>query len=345
MRIAQISTVDAPVRQTGSGAIEGLVWLLSRELTRLGHEITVFGVAGSEPCGELVATLPGSHGVAGSPHEWELCEWINLCRAVEQSDRFDVLHSHGYLWGLPLEPLARAPMVHTLHLWPRRDEAYLWSMTPGACVTAVSNCQWSKYPELKPAATIYHGVDASQFTFRSEPDDYVCFLGQFTSSKGPTVAIQTARALGVRLLLAGPVNDYYRERVEPLVDGRLVEYVGFVSGSERDRLLGGARALLYPIQSKEPFGLVQVEAMMCGTPVAATGLGAVPEIVDEGVTGFYADSADEFARAAVKAFALDRRQVRNRAEIRFSAERMARAYVQVYEDLVSRRAAVTNARR
>src|SRR5712691_1663820 len=147
MRIAQISTVDSPVRQTGSGAIEGLVWLLSRELTRLGHEVTVFGVAGSEPCGELVATLPGFNGAAGAPHEWEICEWINLCRAVEQSHRFDVLHSHGYLWGLPLEPFTRVPMVHTLHLWPHQDEAYLWSMAPDACVTAVSNCQWSKYPE------------------------------------------------------------------------------------------------------------------------------------------------------------------------------------------------------
>src|SRR2546423_1279824 len=118
MRIGLISTIDSPVRQTGSGAIETMVWLLSRELTRMGHDVTVFGLAGSEPYGELVATLPGSHGACGSPFEWEICEWINLSRAVEQSHRFDILNDHGYLWGIPLEPFARSPMVHTLHLWP-----------------------------------------------------------------------------------------------------------------------------------------------------------------------------------------------------------------------------------
>jgi glycosyltransferase involved in cell wall biosynthesis len=337
MRIGLISTVDGPVCQTGTGSIQALVWLLSRELQRLRHEVTVFGVAGSEPCGELVATLPGVHGVAGAPHEWELCEWINLCRAVEQSARFDVLHSHGYLWGLPLEPFVRAPMVHTLHVWPSRDEAFLWSTAPAACVTAISHCQWSKYPDLKPAATIHHGVDASQFTFRREPEDYVCFLGQFAWGKGPSVAIQTARALGVRLLLAGPVNDYYREHIQSLVDGRSVEYVGFVSGAERDRLLGGARALLYPIQSKEPFGLVQVEAMMCGTPVAAINLGAVPEIINEGVTGSCAPSADELPQAVLRALMLDRQGVRAEAAARFSAERMAQEYARVYDDVIARR--------
>ena len=332
MRIALISPVDGPVRQTGAGAVQGLVWLLSRELTRLGHEVTVFGLAGSEPCGEFVATLTDA---AYSFDDWQIAEWVNLCRALEQSDRFDVLHIHGYLWGLPLDRLARAPMVHTLHQWPHHDDKYLRSMMPDTCVTAISHCQWSKYPHLKPTAVVHNGVDVSQFTLRTDPDAYVCFLGQFSSSKGPLLAIEAARALGSRLLLAGPTNDFYTEHVEPLVDGRSVEYVGWVAGRERDQLLGGARALLYPVQKPEPFGLVQVEAMMCGTPVVAIRLGAVPEIVDDGVTGFCVDSPEELAPAAAQAFALDRRRVRQRAESRFSADRMAREYLQVYEKLVS----------
>ena len=130
MRIAQVSTLATPVRRERSDSIEYLVWLLSRELTRLGHAVTVFAAAGSEVCGELVATLPGPYGMDGSPDDWQLCEWINLCRAVEQSARFDVLHSHAYLWGLPLQPLAHAPMIHTTHIIPQPSTAYVWSLAP-----------------------------------------------------------------------------------------------------------------------------------------------------------------------------------------------------------------------
>jgi glycosyltransferase involved in cell wall biosynthesis len=314
-------------------ARRSLVWLLGRELTRLGHEVTTFATAGSEVYGELVATLPGPYGTAGAPDDWQLCEWINLCRAAEQSGRFDVLHSHAYLWGLPLQALSRAPLVSTLHVSPYGDEARLWSLVPDARVTAISRHQWAAFPELRPAAVIPHGVDPGQFTFRAEPENYVCFLGRFIPGKGPLAAVAAAQELGVRLLLAGPCNDYFREHVEPLVDGRTIEYVGYVSGAERDRLLGGARALLYPIQAPEPFGLVQVEAMMCGTPVVATAIGAVAEIVDEGVTGYAAASADEFARQVPRAFALDRRLVRARAEERFSARRMAEQYAELYRRL------------
>jgi glycosyltransferase involved in cell wall biosynthesis len=293
--------------------------------------VTVFACAGSEVCGELVATLPGPYGADGSPDDWQLCEWINLCRAIEQSPRFDVLHSHAYLWGLPLQPLSKAPMVHTLHVCPHQNAARLWQMAPGACVTAISRYQWSVFPDLAPAAVIHHGVDASQFTYRDKPDDYVCYLGRFTRGKGPRAAISAARDLGLRLKLAGPRNDYFAKKIEPLVDGKTVEFVGPVSGPERDRLLGGARAFLYPLQEPEPFGLVAVEAMMCGTPVAAIRRGAVGELIEDGVTGYCADPDGNFLAAIEQALTLKRRQVHDCAAARFTAEQMAQGYLDIYE--------------
>jgi glycosyltransferase involved in cell wall biosynthesis len=333
MRIAQIATLSAPVRQETGGSVESLVWLLTRELTGLGHEVTVFGTAGSKADGEVVVTMPGAYARDGALEDWHLCEWVNLCRAVEQSSRFDVLHSHAYLWGIPLQSFAHAPMVHTMHIVPEDDSAKLWAAAPQSCVTAISRHQWGAFPGLKPAAVIPHGVDTTQFAFREQPEDYLLYLGRFVSGKGPMLAIQTARQLGLRLVLAGPANPYFREKIQPLVDGRNVEYAGFVTGQERSRLLGGARALIYPIQYPEAFGLVLVEAMLCGTPVAAMHLGAVPEIIEEGVSGFTAATREEFASVVPKCFALDRRRIREHAEKRFSAARMARDYAALYTSI------------
>lgn len=327
MRIAQIATVDTPVRRDDSASVEGVVWLLTRELVSLGHEVTVFAAEGSDIAGELVASPPSN--------DWPTREWVNLCAAIAQSERFDVIHSHAYLWGIPLEPLSRAPMVHTLHVWPYEEDASVWSTSPDACVTAISDSQWSEFPDLRPAATVHHGLDSTHFTFRAEPEDYVCFLGRLTLGKGPVQAIQAARKLGLRLLLAGHGDDYYRDHVAPLVDGRSVEYVGYVTGAERDRLLGGARALLYPVQAPEPFGLVPIEAMMCGTPVAAIRLGAVPEILDEDVTGCSVGPDEDFGDAVLRALELDRHAVRERVELRFSAQAMAAQYAAVYERLAA----------
>ena len=331
MRIAQISTMSAPVREESSGSVEALVWLLTRELARLGHEVTVFGTADSDVSCELVATQPGPYGSNGAISDWQSCEWLNICRAVERSDEFDVLHSHAYLWGLPLSRLSRAPLVHTTHIVPDENATKLWALYPEAHVSAISHHQWSSFPSLKPQAVIHHGVDTTKFTLNEHPGDYLCYLGRFVSGKGPRHAIATARALGMKLIMAGPASSYYKEQVKPLVDGRSVEYVGFVKGKERDQLLGGAKALLYPIQHPESFGLVLLEAMFCGTPVAAMRLGAVPELVDEGITGYSVATLSELEGAVTKCLALDRRKVRRQAEARFSVSAMAKQYAELYE--------------
>ncbi len=340
MRIAQVSTLSAPVSQESNGSIEAWVWLLTRELVRLGHEVSVFATADSvvPPGAKLRATQPGAYGSNGAIDDWQLCEWLNIGRAVEHSGEFDVLHSHAYLWSLPLSRVSKAPVVHTTHIVPDDNAAKLWSQYPEAYVTAISQHQWNAYPKLQPAGVIHHGVDVANFNFSATPKDYVCYLGRFVSGKGPRQAIAIAQKLGVRLLMAGPAGPYFRENVQPLIDGKTVEYIGFVRGVARESLLGGARALLYPIQYPESFGLVLVEAMLCGTPVAAMKLGAVPEIVEEGLTGCMAESTDDMPAALAKAMNLDRRKVRIAAELRFSAAHMARQYERVYERVTHRRA-------
>jgi glycosyltransferase involved in cell wall biosynthesis len=292
----------------------------------------VFGAAGSEvpEQSEFVASMPGPYGQNGSPWTWYACEWMSLCRAVEQSGRFDVMHAHNYLWSVPLTPFAKCQMFHTTHVFPYEEDACMWRQHPDARITAISATQWAAYPDLRPVAVIPHGVDVDAHTFRAKPDDYLCWLGRFQPSKGPLEAIDIARSLGLRLVLAGPENDYFKSAVAPRIDGREVEYVGAVGPVERDSLLGGARALLYPVQSSEPFGLVLIEAMMSGTPVAAFGIGAVPEIVEEGVTGEIEPAGGNLVSAAHRCLGLDRKVVYDRARGRYGADRMTAQYIELY---------------
>jgi glycosyltransferase involved in cell wall biosynthesis len=264
---------------------------------------------------------------------------VNLCAAVEQSGRFDVVHSHAYLWGLPLSPLSRAPMVHTMHVTPYDDAAKLRMLYPDEAVTAISAFQWSAFPTLPQAPVIHHGVDERAFLARPVADDYVCFLGRFTPGKGPLDAIETARRLGIPLKLAGPETDYFRERIAPLVDGEAVQYVGYVDPVQRAELLSGARALIYPVKSPEPFGLVLVEAMLSGTPVAAYDLGAVGEIVVPVAGGVLTPADGDLAGAVTAAMQLDRCVIAERARTRFSAARMAADYAALYETVVAKASA------
>jgi len=336
MRIAHIAPVATTIPPPKSGSVETMTSLLTEGLVARGHDVTLFATGDSTTKATLYAIYP--HGYWHDEHmwPWELYEMLNLAAAVERAADFDIIHYEAayYPMSLAFAKLSPTPIVQTLHHSPSAAEIKLWSRYPDAPFVAISEEQARLLAGLNVVGTVLHGIDTDNFVFREQPEDYLLFLGRFTEGKGVLQAIEIARRAGMRLILAAAEDEYYRERVAPHVDGRHVVYYGEADFAAKVKLYGGARALLYPIQAREPFGLVLAEAMACGTPVAALDRGAVREVVDQGVTGMVFDDLEQMVNDLPRVFGLDRRRVRERAVARFGAARMVDEYVAVYSGLV-----------
>ncbi len=340
LRIAQIAPVAEAVTGEQTGSIEQLVWLLTEELVRRGHEVTLAAVGESQTSAALHAIYP--RGYESDPVLWsyEFHETMNAASIMEKADDFDVIHSHVYHFALPFIRLVRTPVIHSYHILPDPDIIQVFARYPEAYVVAISEYQRGLFPGNPRTVVVRHGVRTATFPVSEKRGDYLLFLGRLMPDKGTVEAIHLARAVGMRLVIAGPEDsrspDYFPKRVEPLVDGRQVQYVGPVGLKERNDLLAGAAALVYPNQAPEPFGLVLVEAMACGTPILATGLGAVPELVRNGVTGYYAPNAAALAGRVEDALALDRQRIRQEAVERFDYQRMVDEYERIYYERAAR---------
>jgi glycosyltransferase involved in cell wall biosynthesis len=267
---------------------------------------------------------------------WEMYEMLNLAAAVERASEFDIIHYEAayYPMSLAFTRLCPIPIIQTLHHSPSAAEVGLWSRYPEAAFVAISNEQARLLSGLNVVATVLHGIDTDNFRFRKEPDDYLLFLGRFTEGKGVLQAIEIAKRVKMRLILAAADEQYYREKVAPHVDGRHIVYVGEADFDAKVKLFGGARALLYPIQAREPFGLVLAEAMACGTPVAALNRGAVREVVDDGVTGLVFEDLEQMVNELPRVLTLERAKVREHAVARFGLDRMVAGYEAVYARII-----------
>jgi glycosyltransferase involved in cell wall biosynthesis len=314
-----------------------MTWLLTEGLVRRGHEVTLFATGNSTTSARLHATF--AHGCAQDVEQWpwEIYEMLNLAAAIERAGDFDLIHyqSNYFPITLPFRRLSRAPLVQSVHHSVRPAEVALWKHYPEVHFIAVSREQARLLDGVTIAGIVYHGVDTGAFSFREAPEDYIAFLGRFTPGKGVLDAIDVARRVGIRLFLAARENDYYREHVARHVDGRQIVYAGELGHDAKVALLGGARALLYPVQAGEPFGLVMAEAMACGTPIAALDRGAVTEVIDAGVTGYAFSTLDQLVAGLPDVFSLDRAKVRQRAIERFSIDRMVGDYVRIYERIIA----------
>jgi glycosyltransferase involved in cell wall biosynthesis len=310
--------------------------LLTEGLVASGQDVTLFATARSTTRARLHATFDEGYWHDPTMWPWELYEMLNLAAAVERAGEFDVIHyeAASYPISLAFTRLSPTPVVQTLHHSPSAAEVKLWSRYPEAAFVAISDEQARLLDGVNVVGTVLHGIDSDSFAFQETPDDYLLFLGRFTEGKGVLQAIEVARRVGMKLVLVAAEEAYYREKVAPHVDGSQIVYYGEADHPTKVRLYGGARALLYPIQAPEPFGLVLAEAMACGTPVAALDRGAVREIVDDGVTGIVFSDLEQMTHELSRVMALDRHRVRERAVARFGVARMVTEYISVYRRIM-----------
>jgi glycosyltransferase involved in cell wall biosynthesis len=336
LRIAHVGPIATSIPPPMSGSVQEMTSLLTEGLVAHGLDVTLFGTGDSKTRAKLHAAFPHGYWHDQDMWPWELYEMLNLAAAIERAREFDIIHYEAayYPMSLAFTRLSPTPIVQTLHHSPSEAELNLWAHYPEARYIAISNEQARLLAGFNVVGTVLHGIDTARFTFRERAEDYLLFLGRFTEGKGPVQAIEVARRLGMRLILAAAEEPYYEEHVKPLVDGKQIVYFGEADFDAKVRLYGGARALLYPIQAREPFGLVLAEAMACGTPVAALDRGAVREVVDDGVTGVVFDDVDRMVEGLSRVVALDRSRVHQQAVARFGVERMVREYAAVYQHVV-----------
>jgi glycosyltransferase involved in cell wall biosynthesis len=339
MRIAQVSTLYESVPPKAYGGIERVVSWLTEALVDTGHDVTLFASADSVTRARLVPACPCALRLIEETADPQAFHFAMLEEVVRRSREFDIVHFHTDYQGFPFARRLACAHLTTLH-WrldiPGLDRLYrAFDDIP---LVSISNAQRKPLPGARWQGTVYHGMPADTPAFDARPGDYLAFLGRIAPPKRPDLAIQIAERAGMPLKIAAKIDNgdrwYYEENIEALMRHPRVDYLGELGDRDKHALLAGARALLFPIDWPEPFGLVLIEALACGTPVIAFGRGSVPEIIDDGHTGFIVDNVEEAIRAVGRLHEIDRGQCRAAFEQRFSAARMAADYLNIYETLL-----------
>ncbi|MBR1092058.1 glycosyltransferase family 4 protein [Bradyrhizobium manausense] len=340
MRIAQLAPLAESVPPKLYGGTERVVAWLVDELVELGHDVTLFASGDSRTKGKLHPVWPRALRLGRKGVDPNAACAVLLEAIARRAKDFDVIHAHIDWLPLPLLSRLGVPFLTTMH--GRLDLPGLPDVVrefPGAGFISISEHQRVPLREANWIATIQHGLPSLLFRPYFDKGSYLAFLGRLTAEKGPEDAIRIARAAGKPLRIAAKIprgeTGYFKKKLEPHIDGRMVQLVGEVDDAKKQPFLADAAALLFPIDWPEPFGLVMIEAMACGTPVIAYRSGSVPEVVEDGVTGFIVQNEHQAVKAVGELGRLDRRVVRARFEARFTASRMAREYERAYRDIVA----------
>lgn len=347
MRIAQLAPQIYPVPPIHAGGTERIVYDLTEALVAGGHEVTLIAAEGSRTSARLKASGPAIAGLDGAPPGLPAAREAVALDQVRQARRdFDLVHCHTEFCHAAALDAWGVPTLTTIH-WrtDERDRQEFLQHFKELPVAAISGAQREAMPRHhRSAPVVYHGIDTQRYRLGDGAGGYAAFLGRMTDQKGPDRAIRIAAAAGLGTRLAGNLDvgnpDYFIRAVAPLL-GSSAEYLGTVTDHEKNRFLGEASVLLFPIDWPEPFGLAVLEAMLCGTPVVATAKGAMPELIEPGVTGFLVTDPSEWTDAISRARALDRAGIRRRAVARFSRERMADDYVEAYRKIIRTRSSLS----
>ena len=343
MRIAQIAPLFEAVPPKLYGGSERVVYSLTEALVEMGHDVTLFASGDSTTSAKLDAPWPRSLRLDPDIRDWVATYALMIEYVRQRAERFDVLHFHIDYWPNSVFVRQDVPFVTTLHGRLDLPEfAAVYRMFPQVPLVSISNNQRQPLPDVGWAATIYHGMPENLLTpVPAAKRDYLAFLGRISPEKGIERAIQIAGRCGMKLKVAAKVDkadaDYFKASVEPLLADANVEFIGEINDSQKPAFLSGARALLFPIDWPEPFGLVMIEAMACGCPVIAMRRGSVPEVMDDGISGFVVDNVDEAVAAFGRLDEIDRNGVRAQFEKRFTSRRMAADYVDLYTRLIAAR--------
>jgi glycosyltransferase involved in cell wall biosynthesis len=340
LRIAQVSPLWTRIPPVNYGGIELLLKLLVDELVERGHEVTLFATADCQTRGSLFSVAEACLTelmARGDAYAFEHYANAVVAEALRRASEFDVIHYHLTPGWIPLASLAATPSLFTLHTCAVKDDEWAFGRYPGVEVAAISRFQIAETEARlgRSFPVVYNGCDFGAFEPNFEPGRYLAFLGRMSHAKNPAGAIAIARACGLPLVLAGqPQNGeeerYFAEEVKPHIDGERVRWLGPVNHPQKAEFLRNASALLFPIQWDEPFGLVMIEAMACGTPVVGVKRGSVGEVVSPGLTGFTGAAPGDLADLVPRALALDRRVVRSTAEARFGFGTMVDSYLELY---------------
>lgn len=340
MRVAQIAPIVERVPPKRYGGTERVVWALTEELVKRGHEVTLFATGDSKTSATLESVVPRSlrESRFKDPYGLNNFTLLNMGIAYSMQDQFDIIHDHMMPLSLPTANLSATPVIGTMHGPFTVENRRLFQTLKKPGIVTISEAQAFPAPNINHLGTVYNGLPLNHFPFGEVGEDYLLFVGRIAMEKGVHLAIEVAQELDKRLIIAAKLETvdrpYFREYVEPWLSDR-IEWIGEVDEDARNELMSKALCFLHPVTWREPFGLTLIEAMACGCPVVAMNRGSIPEVIQNGVTGYVVEDVEGMVSAVEGISSIDRKACREHALANFSAEKMADGYEKLYAEMLA----------